>query len=78
MAAQQQRYRARVVLALALPAVLFGVWWVLSADSTTYYAPPLAKILAAFQKTWTLDQLRAEGDLRLDMSPSRPSDTPQA
>ncbi|GAA4972996.1 ABC transporter permease [Actinoplanes utahensis] len=50
----------KVVLALALPAVLFGAWWVLSAGSESYYSPPLSKILAAFRTTWTPTQLEAE------------------
>ena len=50
----------RVLIALALPLVLFGAWWVLSAGSESYYAPPLSKIMTAFRATWTPEQLEAE------------------
>jgi ABC-type nitrate/sulfonate/bicarbonate transport system permease component len=42
----------RPVLALALPALLFALWWVVSDDSKSFYAPPLRTILAAFGPTW--------------------------
>lgn len=50
----------QVALAVALPFVLFAVWWALSADSDSFYAPPLSRILTAFGDTWTLEQLRAD------------------
>ena len=50
----------RVVLILALPAVLFGVWWVATANSTTFYMPPLSDILDAFGRVWTADRLRTD------------------
>lgn len=50
----------RVALALALPVVLFAVWWFASADSVNFYYPPLRNILLAFTQTWTADQLRTE------------------
>jgi ABC-type nitrate/sulfonate/bicarbonate transport system permease component len=43
--------RAGVVI--ALPAVLFALWWCASADSTSFYLPPLRKILAAIGPTWS-------------------------
>ncbi|SDT47008.1 ABC transporter permease [Actinoplanes derwentensis] len=49
-----------VLKALALPVVLFTGWWVLSADSESFYAPPLSQILTAFGDTWTLEQLKAD------------------
>ncbi|MEU4695090.1 ABC transporter permease [Actinoplanes sp. NPDC023714] len=50
----------RVAYALALPLVLFAAWWVLSAGSESFYAPPLSDILTAFANTWTLDTLKAD------------------
>jgi ABC-type nitrate/sulfonate/bicarbonate transport system permease component len=39
----------QAVQALWLPALLFGAWWWLSADSRSVYFPPLQKIVAV---TW--------------------------
>jgi ABC-type nitrate/sulfonate/bicarbonate transport system permease component len=50
----------RVVLIFALPAVLFGVWWVSTANSTNFYIPPLSDILDAFGRVWTVDRLRTD------------------
>lgn len=41
-----------LVVALALPAGLLALWWVLSADSQSYYLPPLQRILSAFTGVW--------------------------
>ncbi|MDY7083880.1 MAG: ABC transporter permease subunit [Actinomycetota bacterium] len=51
----------RVVHVLGLPVVLFAAWYVFSAGSENFYAPPLRDILRAFARTWTLDRL--EGDV---------------
>ncbi|MFF8673450.1 ABC transporter permease [Streptomyces sp. NPDC015242] len=51
----------RLVLALALPAVLVAVWWAASEGSTNVYWPPLRTIVAAFPDVWTAERLR--GDL---------------
>jgi ABC-type nitrate/sulfonate/bicarbonate transport system permease component len=48
----------RVALVLALPAVLVAAWWLASAHSTNFYAPPLRTILTAFRQVWTGDRLR--------------------
>jgi ABC-type nitrate/sulfonate/bicarbonate transport system permease component len=50
----------RLLLAVALPAVLFVGWWVASAGSTDFYYPPLRTILGTFDDVWTPAQLRAE------------------
>ncbi len=42
----------RIVLLAGLPVALLAVWWVMSADSTSYYLPPLSKILGAFDDVW--------------------------
>jgi len=50
----------RALLVFALPAVLFGVWFVATDGSENFYVPPLRKILAAFADTWTPARLRAD------------------
>ncbi|GIF42169.1 ABC transporter permease [Actinoplanes xinjiangensis] len=50
----------RTGLAVALPLVLFVGWYVLSAGSTNFYAPPLSRILTAFGDTWQADRLQAD------------------
>jgi ABC-type nitrate/sulfonate/bicarbonate transport system permease component len=59
----------RMTLALGLPAVLFALWWLGSEGSTSFYAPPLRKILLAFGPTWlprlTSDVLPSIGRLLL-------------
>jgi len=50
----------RLLLVLGLPVVLFTTWYLASADSENFYAPPLEQILGAFADTWTLDRLRAD------------------
>jgi ABC-type nitrate/sulfonate/bicarbonate transport system permease component len=42
----------RLAFALALPAVLFALWWWLSADSESFYFPPLSEILEALVEEW--------------------------
>ncbi|MBM6403186.1 ABC transporter permease subunit [Phycicoccus sp. CSK15P-2] len=43
---------ARIGYAVALPLVLFTLWWVASAGSESFFWPPLSDILAAFPDTW--------------------------
>jgi ABC-type nitrate/sulfonate/bicarbonate transport system permease component len=50
----------RVLLLFGLPAVLFAVWWVSTANSTNFYIPPLSDILRAFGRVWTVDRLRTD------------------
>jgi ABC-type nitrate/sulfonate/bicarbonate transport system permease component len=54
------RVAGRVLLAAALPVLLFAAWWLASAGSTNFYWPPLSKILTTFVDAWTPAQLRAE------------------
>ena len=42
----------RVVIALALPVTLIAAWWMTSADSQSFYFPPLQTILRTFAKLW--------------------------
>jgi ABC-type nitrate/sulfonate/bicarbonate transport system permease component len=42
----------RVVTLFALPTVLLAIWWAVSANSTSYYLPPLSEILGSFDDVW--------------------------
>ena len=37
----------RALLVVGLPLALLALWWVLSADSQSFYLPPLSQILEA-------------------------------
>ncbi|GAB3196645.1 ABC transporter permease [Geodermatophilus arenarius] len=50
----------RIGTTLALPAVLFTVWWVLSADSTDYFFPPLSGIVETLGDEWLGSRLTAD------------------
>ncbi|MBL7261752.1 ABC transporter permease [Paractinoplanes lichenicola] len=50
----------RIAYVLGLPVVLFAAWFLISAGSENFYAPPLRDILQSFGKTWTLDRLDAD------------------
>ncbi|GIE75441.1 nitrate ABC transporter permease [Actinoplanes philippinensis] len=50
----------KVALVVALPLVLFVGWYVLSAGSENFYAPPLSEILTAFGDTWQTERLKAD------------------
>lgn len=54
------RFVRPVVVALGLPAVLFALWWVATADSESYYSPPLETILTTFATTWFSDRIMAD------------------
>jgi ABC-type nitrate/sulfonate/bicarbonate transport system permease component len=59
-----RRVVGRVLLVIGLPLVLFTTWWVATANSTSFYWPPLSEILAVFPETWF------EGRIRSDVVPS--------
>jgi ABC-type nitrate/sulfonate/bicarbonate transport system permease component len=50
----------RIGTTLALPAVLFTAWWVLSADSTDYFFPPLSGIVETLLDEWSGPRLTAD------------------
>lgn len=50
----------RVAMTLGLPIVLLALWWVLSADSTDFFFPPLSKILTALKDEWFGPRLLAD------------------
>ena len=47
----------RTGIALGLPIALVATWWVVSADSTDFFRPPLRQILIAFRETWIGERL---------------------
>jgi ABC-type nitrate/sulfonate/bicarbonate transport system permease component len=50
----------RIGLTLGLPIVLLALWWVLSANSTDFFFPPLSKILVALKDEWFGPRLLAD------------------
>ena len=42
----------RLAIVLALPVALVAAWWFASADSQSFYFPPLQTILQTFGKLW--------------------------
>ncbi|GAA3208025.1 ABC transporter permease [Actinocorallia longicatena] len=50
----------RLVLLLALPAVLAGAWWAATEDSTDFFWPPLSDILGTFGETWFTGRFTAD------------------
>jgi ABC-type nitrate/sulfonate/bicarbonate transport system permease component len=50
----------RLGYALGLPLVLFTLWWFASANSTSFYFPPLSAILESLVDVWFGDRLRQD------------------
>jgi ABC-type nitrate/sulfonate/bicarbonate transport system permease component len=46
------RIARRTLFALGLPVVLVALWWFGSANSTSYYFPPLSTVLTWFGRLW--------------------------
>lgn len=59
----------QVLFVVALPAALLAGWWVLTADSTSFFSPPLATILGTFDDTW-FSQPFGESRFMHDVLPS--------
>ncbi|MPY51041.1 ABC transporter permease [Streptomyces acidicola] len=55
-----KRLALRLLFVVALPALLVAAWWLVSADSTEVYWPPLRTILTTFPDVWTGERLRAD------------------
>ncbi|AYF98218.1 ABC transporter permease [Protaetiibacter intestinalis] len=47
-----RRIAWRVLMIVALPAILFAAWWFGSANSTNFLNPPLSRILEQYAKFW--------------------------
>jgi ABC-type nitrate/sulfonate/bicarbonate transport system permease component len=50
----------RLLLVVALPALLVALWWLASDGSTNVYWPPLRTILRTFPDVWTSERLRSD------------------
>ncbi|KQW46930.1 nitrate ABC transporter permease [Nocardioides sp. Root1257] len=48
----------QLLKAVALPIVLVTIWWVASADSTSFFWPPLSEIVKTFPETWDWDRIQ--------------------
>ncbi|MEW2568495.1 ABC transporter permease [Streptomyces sp. NPDC047070] len=55
-----ERVLLRLVLVVALPALLVVAWWYASDGSTDIYWPPLRTILSTFPDVWTGERLRED------------------
>lgn len=54
----------RTLFALGLPIILIAGWWFATANSTSFFWPPLQRIVEVFPETWF------EGRLTSDVLPS--------
>lgn len=57
-------FAKRLLLVLGLPLVLVAAWWLATANSTSFYWPPLSRILEVFGSTWF------DGRMSADVLPS--------
>ncbi|MGW1023903.1 ABC transporter permease [Streptomyces sp. NPDC002577] len=51
---------SKIVWEFWLPVLLLVVWWVASADSVSFYFPPLSRIADEFQDIWLFDKVPTE------------------
>jgi ABC-type nitrate/sulfonate/bicarbonate transport system permease component len=47
----------RILLQIALPIALIWLWWVTSANSTSYFYPPLSRVVDRLREDWLFDQV---------------------
>lgn len=52
--------RSKILWEVWLPLVLVGTWWFASADSVSFYFPPLSTIAAEFKGIWLFHGIRSE------------------
>ncbi|MGW0803926.1 ABC transporter permease [Nonomuraea sp. NPDC002799] len=50
----------RVLLLLAVPVLLVAAWWAATADSTSFFWPPLSQIAGTFGETWFTGRFAAD------------------
>jgi len=48
---------ARVAIPLVLPVALVALWWWTSADSTSVFYPPLARVVDSLEDDWLFEQV---------------------
>jgi ABC-type nitrate/sulfonate/bicarbonate transport system permease component len=49
-----------LTLEIVTPLLAIAAWWLLSANSTSFYFPPLSKIADSFQATWLFDRVGSD------------------
>jgi ABC-type nitrate/sulfonate/bicarbonate transport system permease component len=50
----------RLATAVGLPILLVALWWVTSASSTSFFWPPLSRIVHVFPETWTGERITGD------------------
>jgi sulfonate transport system permease protein len=50
----------RFVVQLALPVALVALWWLTSQNSTTFYYPPLSRVVERLQEDWLFEQVGSD------------------
>jgi ABC-type nitrate/sulfonate/bicarbonate transport system permease component len=59
MSRQAKRWTG-LALEITVPVLVLVAWWVWSADSETYYYPPLSEILETFGDTWVFERVGSD------------------
>lgn len=52
MIARALRSRLGLILEIAVPLAIVAAWWIASANSTSFFFPPLSEIVDSFRETW--------------------------
>jgi ABC-type nitrate/sulfonate/bicarbonate transport system permease component len=50
----------RLGVQLVLPVGLVALWWFTSRDSTTFYYPPLSRVIESLQEDWLFEQVGSD------------------
>ena len=53
-------WRSKVLWEIWLPVLLLVIWWFASANSASFYFPPLAQILSEFKVLWIFENVPTE------------------
>lgn len=51
------RRLGNIALEAWLPITVFVIWWIVSADSTSSYYPPLSEIVSTFREDWLFEHV---------------------
>jgi sulfonate transport system permease protein len=54
------RWTGRLGVQLALPVGLVALWWFTSQSSTTFYYPPLSRVVERLQEDWLFEQVGSD------------------
>jgi ABC-type nitrate/sulfonate/bicarbonate transport system permease component len=49
-----------LTLEVVAPLAVIAAWWLLSANSTSFYFPPLSRIMDSFQQTWLFERVGSD------------------